>query len=133
MKPRTPHLQHHSESKAVRHYQQESDAFVDVIYIQVRTPIREVYGGERSAITTAASLSPHRFRPRFLLTAKDDMSEELSRAGIPHEIVPVGNPLDHMRGAGWAGRLERIRGILHVNDAVFRQASASRRCIVHAN
>jgi glycosyltransferase involved in cell wall biosynthesis len=110
-----------------------ADVFADVIFVIVQDRgIRGFYGGEKSAVATAAALREVGYRPRFLLTADDDLVSELRSQGLDYDVVPVGNPLAGMRAASWIARVARVRAILRVNAAAFRMARR-RKAIVHAS
>jgi glycosyltransferase involved in cell wall biosynthesis len=94
----------------------------EVTFIIVHGAIPEVYGGEKSSISTAAALGRTGFRTRFLITADDAFGGELAAAGLDYDVVPVGDPFDGLRAATWRERLARLASILRVNAAGFRAA-----------
>ena len=103
-----------------------------VTFIVVHGDVPEVYGGERSSVTTASALKRAGFRPRFLITADDALGMELLAEGLEYEVVAVGDPFAGLRGAPWSERLARIGAILRVNAAGFR-AARERPAIIHAS
>jgi len=102
----------------------------EVTFIVVHGDVPEVYGGEKSSLSTARGLRQAGFRPRFLITAADDLGDELQAAGLDYEVVPVGDPFAGLRGAPWRERLARALAILRVNAAGFR-ATRGRSAIIH--
>lgn len=104
----------------------------DVVFVFVRGPNREVYGGEISTITTAESIAARGHQAAFLVTAEDELSRELDRRHFSYEIVPVLDPFIGLRKAGLRGGLRRIAAIARVNAAAFRWARGRRSAIVHA-
>jgi glycosyltransferase involved in cell wall biosynthesis len=101
-----------------------------VVFVVVRSHVREVYGGEKSTIASAAGLAARGVRASFVTTARDDFARELEEAGLEYEVVPVGDPFTGFRGAGLFARARRLAGIARVNAAVFR-AARRRRAVVH--
>lgn len=99
----------------------------DVVYVVVRSHVREVYGGEKSTIASAVGLVARGVRACFVTTAKDDFVRELEAAGLPYEVVPVGDPFTGFRQARLFERLRRLRDIARVNAAVVR----ARARVVH--
>lgn len=92
----------------------------------------EVYGGEKSTIATAMALDARGIRSHFVVTAEDDLVEELRRAGLSYEVVPVSNPFAHFRAAPAREKLRRVRDVLRVSRAIARSVRSRRARVVNA-
>jgi glycosyltransferase involved in cell wall biosynthesis len=104
----------------------------DVLFVMVRGPVGEVYGGEKSTMTTAEALAPLGHRTRFLVTAHDDLERELAERGLACEVVAVHNPFDGFRAAGWRDRARRLAAIARLNLQAYRHGRRSRDAVLHA-
>jgi glycosyltransferase involved in cell wall biosynthesis len=103
----------------------------EVLFVLVRLPHDEVYGGEKSTIATAHALARRGYRPRFLLTARDGLARELDAEGLPYDVVPVGDPINGFRSASWRERARRLADMVRVSRAIARIHSDG-VLIVHA-
>ncbi len=103
----------------------------EVLFVLVRSPHEEVYGGERSTIATAHALARRGYRPRFLLTARDGLARELDAEGLPYDVVPVGDPMNGFRSASWRERARRLADMVRVSRAIARSHTDG-VLIVHA-
>ncbi len=104
----------------------------DVLFILVRTPVKEVYGGEKSTIATANGLLAKGFRSSFLVTARDQLLPLLDEAELPYELVEVPDPIAGIRAATWRGRAAKLRDLFLLNRAVYRQVRDDGVRVVHA-
>lgn len=98
--------------------------------VLVRSDVRELYGGEKSTIATAAGLVERGWRTRFLTTSEDDLVGELDAAGLEHEVIAVGDPFTGFRDAPLRDKARRLLGIARVNAAVYRRVRGGAR-VVH--
>jgi glycosyltransferase involved in cell wall biosynthesis len=109
-----------------------ADSTPGVIFVLVRTRVREVYGGERSTLIMAKAVAAAGMRTSFVVTGEDELARELTDEGIPFEVVPVGDPLSGLGSGPWRQRLLQLRRVFTVNAAVFGRTRREGSKIVHA-
>ena len=105
----------------------------DVIFVFARDAGDEIYGGERSSMATAEALAAAGLDPLFIVTTNDGLTRELERRGLRYEIVPVGDPLTGLRGAGLRGFASRLLQIGSANLQTWRIVRRHRARLVHAS
>src|SRR5688572_22124426 len=104
---------------------------MNVVYVMLRPPTGEVYGGEKSTMVTARGVAERGHHPRFLVTGDDKLAAELRAQGLENEILPLGDPLAHLRAAPLPEKLRRAWRLARLNARVFRMARGDDRAIVH--
>ncbi len=104
-----------------------------IIFVQIRTSVREVYGGEKSTVATARALAAAGHPTHFILTAEDDLAADLTAAGLTWEVVPVENPFDGLRRAAAGDKLRRVRDIVRISAAVAAAARRLQARVIHTS
>lgn len=103
-----------------------------VLFVMMRSGVREVLGGERSTLTTARLLREAGVPVRFLMTAEDDLARETERAGFPFDVVPVDDPFSGVMSGGLGATADRLVRLLRLELAVAKIVRTHAVKVVHA-
>jgi glycosyltransferase involved in cell wall biosynthesis len=105
-----------------------------ILYFMIRhegSP--EVYGGEKSTITTARLAQGLGHDAYFIITGADAIEGELRAAGFPFEVLPIWNPLTGFGGASARMKWRKLRQIVGSNLRVRAICEQRGIDVVHAN
>jgi glycosyltransferase involved in cell wall biosynthesis len=89
-----------------------------VVFVILRHAGSQVYGGDYSTVMTARALERRGVRCHFVLTFRDQLAAELDRAGLSYEVIEIPHPFDGLRAAPLGEKLQRIRNVARVANAV---------------
>ena len=93
----------------------------------------DVYGGEKSTITTARLSRDLGHDVHFIVTGADAIVSELGAAGLSFEVIPIWNPIDGVRRAPLRGKWQRLVRIAEANRGVHTICKRRGIDVVHAN